>query len=65
MPRKRSDAWYIKRAKEQYTASGGNPLAKYSLETDDIEIDDHDVKVSQNPDNDGAFVQAWVWVYNE
>lgn len=37
--------------------------ARDNLATDDLEIDDHDVKTSQG--DDGMWVQAWVWVRRE
>jgi hypothetical protein len=46
-----SDKDYIEAARAQYT-------------DDDIEIDD-DPEVSRALDESGAWVAAWVWVYNE
>lgn len=46
---KLTNAEYIAEARAQYHDEGT------------IEVDDK-AKLSRSPDNDGAYVQAWVWV---
>jgi hypothetical protein len=54
---------YIAAARRLYEGNGAGHLQRGNS-TDDIEID-NDAKLSVADEDNGAWVQAWVWVHNE